>query len=93
MPGQLTNIIREGPAERRNRPRDPTKKSVRVLKQCDVVVRDGTVLMPNEIEKAELQKKEKGQFKTKVHIADENMTEMDVKRTLVETFPFLENAR
>ena len=49
--------------------------------------------MPNEGEKAQLQKPEKGQFKTKVHIADENMTEMDVKRLLVETFPFLENAR
>lgn len=93
MPGQLTSIIRKGPAEGRNRSRDPTKKSVRVLKQCDVKVSDGTVLMPNEGEKAQLQKPEKGQFKTKVHIADENMTEMDVKRLLVETFPFLENAR
>ena len=93
MPDQSTTIVSEVLAEGSKNPGDPTEKSVRVLKQCDVKVSDGTVLMPNEIKKAELQKPEKGQFKTKVRIADPNMTEIDIKRLLVEIFPFLENTR
>ena len=92
-PDQSTTIVGEALAEGRKKPRDPTKKSVRVLKQFDVKVSDGTVFMPNEMKKAELQKPEKGQFKTEMQIADPNMTDMDIKRLLVETFPFLENTR
>ena len=69
-----------------------TGKSVVVLKPCDVVERDGTVFMPNTIEMAQLKKSEKGQFKTNVQISSK-MTEMDIKRILVETFPFLANKR
>ena len=67
-------------------------KSVVVLKPCDVVERDGTVFMPNTIEMAQLKKSEKGQFKTNVQISSK-MTEMDIKRILVETFPYLESKR
>ena len=35
-------------------------KSDRVLKQCDVIVRDGTMFMPYEIDKVQLQKPGKG---------------------------------
>ena len=69
-----------------------TGKSVVVLKPCDVVERDGTVFMPNTIEMAKLKKSEKGQFKTNVQISSK-MTEMDIKRILVETFPYLESKR
>ena len=69
-----------------------TGKSVVVLKPCDVVERDGTVFMPNTIEMAQLKKSEKGQFKTNVQISSK-MNEMDIKRILVETFPFLTNKR
>ena len=92
-PDQSTTIVGEALAEGRKERRDPTKKSVRVLKQFDVIEGDGTVLMPNGGEKAQLQKPEKGQFKTKVQIADPNMTDMDIERLLVETFPVLENTR
>ena len=69
-----------------------TGKSVVVLKPFDVVERDGTVFMPNTIEMAQLKKSEKGQFKTNVQISSK-MNEMDIKRILVETFPFLTNKR
>ena len=69
-----------------------TGKSVVVLKPCDVVERDGTVFMPNTIEMAHLKKSEKGQFKKNVQISSK-MTEMDIKRILVETFPYLESKR
>ena len=69
-----------------------TGKSVVVLKPCDVTIKDGTVFMPNTIEMAELKKSEKEQFKTNVHFSSK-MTETDIKRILVETFPFLECQR
>ena len=69
-----------------------TGKSVVVLKPCDVVERDGTVFMPNTIEMAQLKKSEKGQFKTNVQISSK-MTEMDIKKILVKTFPYLESKR
>ena len=73
-------------------PGAPTGKSVVVLKPCDVVERHGTVFMPNTIEMAQLKKSEKGQFKTNVQISSK-MTEMDIKRILVKTFPYLESKR
>ena len=91
-PDQSTTIVTEALAEGSKKRGDPTK-SVRVLKQCDVIVSDGTVFLPNKMKNAELQKSEKGQFKTKVRIADPNMTEMDIERLLVEIFPVLENTR
>ena len=69
-----------------------TGKSVVVLKPLDVVERDGTVFMPNTIEMAQLKKSEKGQFKTNVQISSK-MTEMDIRRILVKTFPYLESKR
>ena len=70
----------------------PTGKNVVVLKPCDVIVRDGTVFMPNTIEMAKLKKAEKGQFKANVQISS-RMTDKDIKRIIVETFPFLEYQR
>ena len=93
MPDQSTTIVTEALAEGSKKPGDPTEKSVRVLKQCDVTVSDGTVLLPNKMKNTELQKPEKGQFKTKVRIADPNMTEINIKRLLVKIFPVLENTR
>ena len=69
-----------------------TGKSVVVLKPCDVVERDGTVFMPNVIEMAQLKKSGKGQFKTNVQFSSK-MTESDIKRVLVEEFPFLKCQR
>ena len=66
-----------------------TGKSVIVLKPCDVTIKDGTVFIPTTIEMAQLKKSEKGQFRTNVQFSSK-MTETDVKRILVETFPFLE---
>ena len=63
-----------------------------VLKSSDVTERDGTVFMPNTIEMAQLKKSEKGQFKTNVQISSK-MTEMDIKRILLETFPYLKCKR
>ena len=63
-----------------------------VLKPCDVVERDGTVFMPNTIEMAQLKKTEKGQFTKNVQFSSK-MTEMDVKKILVATFPCLECQR
>ena len=73
-------------------PGAPTGKSVVVLKPCDVEERDGTVFMPITIVMAQLKKSEKGQFKTNVQISSK-MTEMDIKRILVKTFPYLESKR
>ena len=67
-------------------------KSVVVLKPCDVKVERGIVFMPNTIEMAQLKKSEKGQFKTNVQISSK-MTEMDIKGTLVKTFPYLKSKR
>ena len=63
-----------------------------VLKSSDVTERNGTVFMPNTIDMAQLKKSEKGQFKTNVQISS-NMTEMDIKSILVETFPYLKCKR
>ena len=63
-----------------------------VLKPCDVVVRNETVFMPNTIEMAQLKKTEKGQFKKNVPFSSK-MTEMDVKKILVATFPCLDCQR
>lgn len=76
------------PPKKKKEPGALTGKSVVVLKPCDVVERDGTVFMPNTIEMAQLKKAEKGQFKTNVQISS-MMTEMDIKKIVVETFPFL----
>ena len=71
----------------------PTGKNVVVLKSCDVTVRDdGTVFMPNTIELAQLKKEEIGQFKTDVQISS-RMTDEDIKRIIVEKFPFLQCQR
>ena len=70
----------------------PTEKSVVVLKSSDVPTRNNIVFMPNTIEMSQLKKPGKGQFKAKVQISSK-MTEMDIKRILVENFPFLEHQR
>ena len=69
-----------------------TGKNVVVLKLCDVVEKDGTVFMPNTIEMAQLKKLGKGQFKTNVQFSSK-MTESEIKRILVEEFPFLKCQR
>lgn len=80
------------PPKKKKEPGALTGKSVVVLKPSDVIVRDGTVFMPNTIEMAQLKKAEKGQFKTNVQISSK-MTETDIKKILVETFPFLKYQR
>ncbi|XP_078354207.1 uncharacterized protein LOC144638813 isoform X1 [Oculina patagonica] len=69
-----------------------TGKSVVVLKSSDVIKRDTIVFMPNTIEMAQLKKPERGQFKTNVQISSK-MTESDIKKTLMETFPILRRQR
>ena len=69
-----------------------TGKSVVVLKGSDVTTRNEIVFMPNTIEMAQLKKPDKGQFKTNVQISSK-MTEMDIKKILEETFPFLGHQR
>ena len=94
-PVYLTRILIDTPGTMKREKKESgalTRKSVVVLKPCDVVERDGTVFMPNTIEMAQLKKSEKGQFKTNVQISSK-MTEMDIKRILVETFPYLESKR
>ena len=94
-PVYLTGILIDTPGTLKREKKEPgalTGKSVVVLKPCDVVERNGTVFMPNTIEMAQLKKSEKGQFKTNVQISSK-MTEMDIKRILVETFPYLESKR
>ena len=80
------------PPKKKTKPGALTGKSVVVLKPCDVIVRDGTVFMPNTVGMALLKKAEKGQFKTNVQISSK-MTETDIKKILVETFPFLKYQR
>lgn len=70
----------------------PKGKSVVVLKPCDVVERDRTVFMPNTIEMAKLKKQDMGQFRTNVQFSSK-MSDKDIKRKIVETFPFLEDQR
>ena len=69
-----------------------TGKSVVVLKNSDVTTRNDIVFMPNTIEMAQLKKPDRGQFKTNVQISSK-MTEADIKKILMETFPFLECRR
>ena len=80
------------PPKKKKEPGALTGKSVVVLKPCDVIERDGTVFMPNTIGMAQLKKAEKGQLKTNVQISSK-MTETDIKKTLIETFPFLRYRR
>ena len=84
----------EAPVElmQKKQPGATTGKSVVVLKGSDVTRRNENVFMPNTIEMAQLKKPEKGQFKTNVQISSK-MTEVDIKRKLIETFPFLEHQR
>lgn len=70
----------------------PKGKSVVVLKPCNVEERDGTVFMPNTIEMAQLKQEHMGQFRTNVQFSPE-MSDEDIKRKIVETFPFLEGQR
>ena len=70
----------------------PKGTSVVVLRACDVVERDGTVFMPTTIDMAKLKKKDMGQFRTNVQFSSK-MSNQDVKRIIVETFPFLECQR
>ena len=77
------------PPKTQKEPGALTGKSVVVLKPCDVTINDGTKFMPNTIEMAQLKKPEKGQFKTNVQFSSK-MTQTDIKRILVETFPFLD---
>lgn len=75
--------------------RDPdaaTRKSVVVLTRGNVGIRDGMVFMPNTIEMAILKKPDKGQFKTNIPFSS-NMTETDVKCTLMKNFPILRDKR
>ena len=92
--GQLPFQHNESVAVKRKKgqPGTPTKKSVVVLKRSDVTIRNDLVFMPNTIEMAQLKKPDKGQFKTNVQISSK-MTEVDIKRILVENFPFLEHQR
>lgn len=80
------------PPKKRREPGALTGKNVVVLKPFDVVERHGTVFMPNTIEMAQIKKTVRGQFQTNVQFSSK-MTETDIKRILVETFPFLECQR
>lgn len=73
-------------------PGSVTGKSVVVLRHSDVTRGTSSVLMPNTIEMAQLKKPGKGQFKTNIQISSK-MTEMDIKRTLIENFPILRHQR
>lgn len=73
-------------------PKKKKGKSVVVLKPCDVVEKKGKVFMPNTIEMAIIKKTDRGQFKRNVQFSSK-MKESDIKRILVETFPFLECQR
>ena len=48
--------------------------------------------MPNTIEMAQLKKKEKGQFLTNVQISSK-MTQQDISKLLIDSFPYLEDQR
>lgn len=69
-----------------------TGKSVVVLRSSDVMRRDTYVFMPNTIEMAQIKKPDRGQFKTNVQISSK-MTESDIEKTLLETFPILRRQR
>ena len=70
----------------------PAKKSVVVLKSCDVTIGDNYVGMPNTIEMAQLKKKERGQFLTNVQISSK-MTQKDIRELLISLFPYLGDQR
>ena len=89
----MAQSLDEAPAKRiRKEPGAPTLKNIVVLKSNDVARRGDNVFMPNTIEMAQLKKPGKGQFKTNVQISSV-MEEKDIKRMLVEIFPFLEHQR
>ena len=69
-----------------------TGKSVVVLRHTDVTRNETYVFMPNTIEMAQIKKHDKGQFKTNVQISS-MMTEKDIEKILVETFPILRHQR
>ena len=77
---------------KRMKPGSVTGKSVVVLRHSDIRMGKSSVLMPNTIEMAQLKKPIKGQFRRDIRIAA-NMTELDVRRTLIESFPILRNQR
>ena len=90
----MESVFNEPLLAKRKR-RDPdaaTRKSIVVLTRGDVRIRDGMVFMPNTIEMAILKKPDKGQFKTDIPFSS-NMTETDVKCTLMENFPILRDKR
>ena len=87
-----TRTVMDTTAKRMKKEPGITGKSVVVLRGRDVVVRSGIAFMPNTIEMAQLKKREKGQFKTNVQFCSK-MTEADVKKLLMDTFPYLENQR
>lgn len=67
-------------------------KSVVVLLDSDVTVRDGHVFMPNTIEMAQLKKPDKGQYVGKLNFTSE-MTEEDILEQLQLNFPILKDKR
>ena len=69
-----------------------TGKSVVVLRHSDVTIGMSSVLMPNTIEMAQLKKPTKGQFKRDVRFSSE-MSELDVRRALIQNFPILIDER
>lgn len=77
---------------KRMKPGSVTGKSVVVLRHSDVTIGQTSVLMPNTIEMAQLKKPVKGQFKRNVEISSE-MSELDVKRALIDNFPILKHER
>ena len=79
-------------AKRMKKEAGVTGKSVVVLRGSNVIVRNDIAFMPNTIEMAQIKKREKGQFKTNVQFCSK-MTELDVKKLLMDTFPYLENQR
>ena len=83
---------KEANLAKRMKPGSVTGKSVVVLRRSDVRIGMSSVLMPNTIEMAQLKKPVKGQFKRNVEISSE-MSEQDVRRTLIENFPILKHGR
>lgn len=65
-----------------------------VLKRIDVTacIRGDAVLMPTLAEMARLKKPEKEQFKRDVKFLQQ-MSESDVKKMLIEIFPYLKHQR
>ena len=83
---------KETNSAKRMKPGSVTGKSVVVLRHSDVTVGKSSVLMPNTIEMAQIKKALKGQFKRNIQFSSE-MTELDVKRALIENFPILGRER